>query len=138
MGPLRANTGGVGPRTHVRNRTALTWCPAARSPRTDGHVGGGPLSSEVRMSLQHRPSRARPALLAAAVALTVAAGADPASAASSKGCEGGGFAITQLDGGGIAQPANAGGSLQTTIPADRLGTAFLVSGRYVRFTVVAA
>jgi hypothetical protein len=55
----------------------------------------------------------------------------PAQAASSAGCDGGGFAITGLSGG-----ATVGGDVATTIASDSLGPSFLVTGRYVEFTVV--
>jgi hypothetical protein len=62
----------------------------------------------------------------------------PAHAASSAGCEGGGFAITGLSGGATVAANPLGGALATTIAADRLGSGFLVAGRYVEFTVVSS
>jgi hypothetical protein len=61
------------------------------------------------------------------IALTSLAAAPSANAASSKGCEGGGFRILGLS-----------GEQDTTVPASALGTRFLVQGKYVEFTVVAA
>jgi hypothetical protein len=62
----------------------------------------------------------------------------PVHAAASAGCEGGGFAITGLTGGATVAPNPVGGDLATTIAADSLGPSFLVTGRYVEFTVVSA
>lgn len=62
----------------------------------------------------------------------------PAHAASSAGCEGGGFAIRGLAGGATVAASPAGGSLATTIAADSLGPSFVVAGRYVEFTVDSA
>jgi hypothetical protein len=60
----------------------------------------------------------------------------PAQAASSAGCDGGGFAITGLASAATVAPNSVGGDVATTIAADSLGPRFLVSGRYVEFTVV--
>jgi hypothetical protein len=58
--------------------------------------------------------------------------AQPAAAASSKGCVGGGFSL-------VGQGAPVGGvEVDTTVPAAQLGPTFLVKGRYVEFTVVAS
>ena len=57
----------------------------------------------------------------------------PANAASSAGCEGGGFVISGLNDGSTVSTDGT-----TTIPASNLGTGFLVDGRYVEFTVVSA
>lgn len=56
----------------------------------------------------------------------------PAIAASSNFCDGGGFSITLAD--GTIVPGNRAGS----IPAAQLGAGFTVTGRFVRFSVVAA
>lgn len=50
-----------------------------------------------------------------------------AQAASSKGCEGGGFRVLGLS-----------GSVSTTVPAAQVGSSFLVQGKYVQFEVDAA
>src|SRR5262245_63369445 len=55
------------------------------------------------------------------------------SAASSAGCEGGGFVITGLN---DERPINTDGDF--TIPANNVGTRFTVAGKYVTFIVVAA
>jgi hypothetical protein len=81
---------------------------------------------------------ARCATALAVSALLLTAGAGTASAASSKGCEGGGFAVTGLANGVPVGPTAAGGSLNATIPASNLGRSFLVKGKYVEFTVVSA
>jgi hypothetical protein len=60
----------------------------------------------------------------------------PAHAASSAGCECGGFAITGLADGSTVAANPVGGAVATTIAADSLGPSFLVAGRYVEFTVV--
>jgi hypothetical protein len=57
----------------------------------------------------------------------------PANAASSAGCEGGGFVISGLNDGGTVSTDGI-----TTIPASNLGAGFLVNGTYVEFTVVSA
>jgi len=57
----------------------------------------------------------------------------PLNAASSAGCEGGGFVITGLNDGGTVSTDGI-----TTIPASNLGAGFLVNGTYVEFTVVSA
>ena len=65
----------------------------------------------------------------ASLALGIAAFAPhSAPAASSKGCEGGGFAILQL----------TGDQKDTTVSAASLPSTFLVKGKYVEFTVDAA
>ena len=56
----------------------------------------------------------------------------PLKAASSEGCEGGGFSIV-LPGGTVLE-----GELDTTVPAASLGTSFLVKGKYVEFEVVSS
>src|ERR1700759_3174432 len=58
------------------------------------------------------------------------AAASPAHAASSKGCENGGFAITLGDGSVVR-----GDQKDVSIAAGRLGPALQVRGRYVEFTV---
>ena len=69
--------------------------------------------------------------LAAAV-VTAAALVAPAHAyaASSKGCENGGFALTLGDGGVVS-----GDQKNVSIPASRLGPTLQVRGRYVGFDV---
>jgi hypothetical protein len=57
----------------------------------------------------------------------------PANAASSAGCEGGGFVISGLNDGSTVSTDGI-----TTIPASNLGSSFLAGGRYVGFTVVSA
>jgi hypothetical protein len=54
------------------------------------------------------------------------------NAASSAGCEGGGFSIV-LPGGAVVS-----GDQETVIPAAQLGSGFLVRGRYAEFEVVSA
>jgi hypothetical protein len=58
--------------------------------------------------------------------------AEKASAASSAGCEGGGFVIRQLVDGTTV------GEGDTTIPASNLGAVFLVDGLYNEFIVVSS
>jgi hypothetical protein len=53
--------------------------------------------------------------------------AGPGSAASSKGCEGGGFTVLGLS-----------GTQDVTVPAGAIPAEFLVKGKYVEFTVVAS
>jgi hypothetical protein len=68
-------------------------------------------------------------------AMVLVAPANRAQAAPSDACAGGGFSLV-LPGGTVRAPA--GGELRTTIAASRLGSSFLVRGRYVEFTVTAA
>jgi hypothetical protein len=68
-------------------------------------------------------------LVLVAAALFLLPGA--ASAASSKGCEGGGFVLRNL-----ADTSTVGTS--TTVAASRLGSSFLADGKYVEFGVLAA
>ncbi len=83
----------------------------------------------LRQSLRHSlsiPSRfqaGRTALLGLALVLS----SGLAAAASSKGCEGGGFRVLGLS-----------GSQSTTVPAASVGASFLVQGKYVQFEVDAA
>src|SRR5262245_26648441 len=70
------------------------------------------------------------ALLAAVVAVTL--GSAVTHAASSKGCDGGGFAVTLGDGSTVR------GDQRSTIAASRLGTTLRVRGRYVEFDVASA
>lgn len=77
----------------------------------------------------------RIAFLTSAAVATAAfflAPADHAVAASSDACEGGGFTITQLAGGGSV------GQGESTIPAADLGTVFFVDGKYIEFLVVSS
>lgn len=70
-------------------------------------------------------------LMAGAAGLSALAWSAPSQAAKSAGCDGGGFSIVLPGGGTVGQG-------ETTIPAASLGQAFLVRGRYIEFTVVAA
>jgi hypothetical protein len=72
----------------------------------------------------------RTALLAGAVVALTALTAQPAAAASSKGCVNGGFSL-------VGQNRTVSGPTDAAIPAADLGPRFLVRGRYVEFTVVA-
>ena len=74
--------------------------------------------------------RARAALVACAIAALTALSAQPAAAASSKGCVGGGFSL-------VGQGRTVSGPTDAAIPAADLGSTFLVKGHYVEFTVVA-
>lgn len=75
-------------------------------------------------SIKQRKIWASAILLVVAIVFAVA----PAQAASSSGCEGGGFTLLGL----------SGEQDDTTVPASALGSSFLVRGRYVEFTIVAA
>jgi hypothetical protein len=84
--------------------------------------------------LAHRLPRARSRLAVSALFLTLAAAtpgmvADRAAAASSAGCDGGGYSLV-LPGGRVVR-----GDQKTTVPAAALGSSFLVSGKFVEFTV---
>jgi hypothetical protein len=57
----------------------------------------------------------------------------PVNAASSVGCEGGGFVISGMNDGSVISTDG-----RTTIPASNLGPGFQVDGRYVELTVVSA
>jgi hypothetical protein len=77
----------------------------------------------------------RTTLLTSAAAIAAAflfLPADKAMAASSAGCEGGGYTITQLTDGTTA------GEGDTTIPASNLGATFFVDGKYNEFFIVAS
>jgi hypothetical protein len=76
------------------------------------------------------------ALLALLLSVPVFALAQPAQAASSAGCENGGYQLVNAAGQVVA---SAGADrVRTTIPASTLGAQFLVRGRYNEFTVRAA
>jgi hypothetical protein len=77
-----------------------------------------------------RKVRTRGAVLLGAMAVVIGAGAQPAAAASSKGCTGGGFALVGA--------TTVSGEVDRAVPAAALGSSFLVKGRYVEFTVNAA
>ncbi len=80
-----------------------------------------------------RRRSALPLLALAAAGVVAATLAVPAAAqAKSDFCAGGGF---QLVLPGRTVTARPGQDLRTTIPANQLGTSFLVKGRYVEFTV---
>ena len=71
-------------------------------------------------------------LAAALVAVTSATA--PAQAASSDGCENGGFRLVNLaTGATVAQPGED--RIRTTIPAAQFGSTFAVRGRYAQFDV---
>jgi len=77
----------------------------------------------------------RTVLLTSAAAIAAAflfLPAEKAVAASSAGCEGGGYTITQLAGGAAV------GQGDSTIPASSLGEVFFVDGLYNEFFVVSA
>jgi hypothetical protein len=77
----------------------------------------------------YRPFLSVVAFAVATIGLTI-----PAQAAASTGCEGGGFSIT-----GLSNGANSvAGDITTSIAPESLGPSFLVTGRYVEFTVVSA
>jgi hypothetical protein len=76
---------------------------------------------------------ARALLSLATLALATLAPNVPAHAAAAAGCEGGAFVITNL-----ADGSTVGGDGAASIGVNRLGTAFLVKGTYVEFTVVSA
>ena len=67
------------------------------------------------------------ALLALVLAAAVALPSGRAGAASSSGCEGGGFSLLGLS-----------GEQRTVVPAGSVPATFLVKGRYIEFTVVAS
>jgi opacity protein-like surface antigen len=70
------------------------------------------------------------ALAASALAVTTV----PAQAASSKGCEGGGFRLVNLS-TGVTVAAAGADRIRTTIAANQLGGTFGVRGRYAQFDV---
>ena len=82
------------------------------------------------------PSRRSAGLVAAAsLAATLSGAALSAPAATAAGptaCSGGGFALV-LPGGTLKAPA--GGEVRTEVAASRLGTSFVLKGKYVEFTV---
>ena len=76
-----------------------------------------------------RHTRAVVIAIAALTALPATAGA-----ASSAGCEGGGFVLRNLS-DGTTVGSTPGGDIDTTVAASRLGETFLADGKYVEFTV---
>ena len=74
---------------------------------------------------------ARAYVAAAVVSVVALGGPHPASAASSKGCEGGGFTL-------VLPASSVSGSQRGTLPAGALGTGFTVRGKYVEFEVDSA
>jgi hypothetical protein len=83
-----------------------------------------------------RSSSARAGVVALAVfgvLLSLLSPAGPASAASSKGCTGGGFSLVGAGGNVLAAPGFSG-----TIPASALSTGVLAKGKYIEFTIVPA
>src|SRR6266850_6791367 len=77
-------------------------------------------------------TRAAAAVLLAVSCVFLAPFDAPTNAASSAGCEGGGFSVVLPGGAMIA------GGVTTTVPAASLGTSFLVKGKYVEFQVVSS
>src|SRR4051794_13462667 len=69
---------------------------------------------------------------AAALFLCVALFASRADAASSAGCEGGGFTLLLPGGSTIS------GNLTTTIPAGQVGASIQVLGKYVEFKIISS
>ncbi|MGG5258125.1 hypothetical protein [Phycicoccus avicenniae] len=85
-------------------------------------------------------SRRSNALTLAVVTATLAAGATvlpAAQAASSKGCDGGGYRLVNLTTGATVARAGAD-RVRTTVPAAALGARFAVRGKYTQFDVRAA
>lgn len=70
-------------------------------------------------------------LTGAAAALLAISWSNPAQAAKSVGCDGGGFTVVLPGGRSVGQG-------DTTVGAAALGQTFLVRGRYIEFTVVSA
>ncbi len=73
-----------------------------------------------------------PVVLASLLALSATALVGQAHAASSEGCEGGGFSLSELSGPIIS------GDQESTIDAGALGTRFRVKGKYVEYYVDSA
>jgi hypothetical protein len=70
-------------------------------------------------------TRFNPTLMIALTATALLAVAGEAHAASSKGCEGGGFTVLGV----------AGDRVTRIVPAAQVGGTFLVKGRYIEFSV---
>ena len=87
--------------------------------------------SPTRGVLMHGAAAIAIAFAAVCVALPGTPLERPLQAASSEGCEGGGFSIA-LAGSTLS------GAVDTTVPAASLGTRFQVRGKYVEFDVVSA
>ncbi len=86
-----------------------------------------------------RRARACGATVAVAILVSAAlvATTEPAAAASSKGCTGGGYSLVNLTTG--ATVATFGEDrIRITVPASRLGRTFAVRGRYTQFKVRSA
>ena len=73
------------------------------------------------------------AILLAILAAPMTTLDEPLSAASSEGCEGGGFTLTLGDGSAVSAD---GDELEATLPASRLGAVIAVRGKYVEFNIV--
>jgi len=82
--------------------------------------------------LVHSASAIAIALAAVCAALPGTPLERPLQAASSAGCEGGGFSIV------FANGTTLSGAVDTTVPAGSLGTRFQVRGKYVEFDVVSS
>ena len=84
-------------------------------------------------SLSHAPHRAAAMLALLTAALVMPPLASPADAASSEGCEGGGYVVSGMKDGSTIRTDG-----DSTIRAANLGPRFQVTGKYVVFTVVSA
>jgi hypothetical protein len=87
------------------------------------------------MRLTPRPRTAAVAVLALSAAAWTAAAPSPASAAGSAECSGGGFSLVLP---GSTLRASGDRDLTADVAASRLGTSFLLKGRYVEFRVTSA
>ena len=87
--------------------------------------------SPIRAVLVHGAAAIAIALAAVLVALPGTPLERPLQAASSAGCEGGGFSI-------VLPGSTLTGEVDTTVPAANLGARFSVKGKYVEFDVVSA
>jgi hypothetical protein len=88
--------------------------------------------SATRRVLRHSVAAAVFALAAVCLAVPNTPLDRPLQAASSAGCEGGGFSVV------LAGGSTLSGELDTTVPASSLGTTFSVKGKYVEFDVVSS
>ena len=81
--------------------------------------------------LRHGAAAAGLALAAVCLALPETPLNRPLHAASSEGCEGGGFSV-------VLAGTTLSGAVDTTVPASSVGTRFSVRGKYIEFDVVAS
>ena len=92
---------------------------------------GRHLRSPARRVLSHGAIAAVPALAGVGLTLPLTSLQQPLRAASSEGCEGGGFSV-------VLASTTLSGEVDTNVAAASLGTRFSVKGKYVEFDLVSS